>query len=134
MRRLGQVLKNTIFWSYERGSWPYDVFVVLIVVFVLLSPRSWFHDQPRVGAFAEVARVDLLAEDAAERRMTYRLDVRLLSQRYQNWEAYELEHETRRALERHVEALRDRDFHIERVEAVFDEQGAVLYYDVTVRP
>jgi len=46
MKTLWRALKNTIFWSYERGSWPYDVMVVLIVAFVLLTPRSWFRDQP----------------------------------------------------------------------------------------
>ena len=41
MRALGRILYRTIFWSYERGTWPYDVAVALIVLFVLLSPRGW---------------------------------------------------------------------------------------------
>ena len=49
MRTSWRVLTSTIFWSFERGTWPYDVAVALIVVFVLLSPRSWFHDRPPVG-------------------------------------------------------------------------------------
>ena len=49
MRTIWRVLVRTIFWSFERGTWPYDVAVGVIVVFVLLSPRSWFNDQPVIG-------------------------------------------------------------------------------------
>ena len=47
MRTLWRGIVRTIFWSYDRGTWPYDLMVVVIVVFVLLTPRSWFHDQPQ---------------------------------------------------------------------------------------
>lgn len=134
MRGAWRIIRNTLFWSYERGSAPYDVFVVVIVIFVLLSPRGWFHDQPRVGAFGPVADVVLVKEDPAAQRKTYRLDVRLLSQRYQTYEAFEIAHETRAALTRLLPELRGQEFHIERVEAVFDEHGGVLFYDVTIRP
>ena len=39
MPRLGQILNRIFFWSYERGTWQYDVAVALILVFVLLTPR-----------------------------------------------------------------------------------------------
>ena len=50
MRTLWRALVRTVFWSFERGTWPYDVAVAVIVLFVLLSPRSWFHDRPPAGA------------------------------------------------------------------------------------
>ena len=50
MRTLWRGIVRTIFWSYDRGSWPYDVLVVAIVIFVLATPRSWFHDRPQSGA------------------------------------------------------------------------------------
>ena len=46
MASIGQILSRTFFWSYERGTWQYDVAVVLILIFVLLTPRAWFRDQP----------------------------------------------------------------------------------------
>ena len=49
MASLGQILSKTFFWSYERGTWQYDVAVILILVFVLATPRSWFHDKPESG-------------------------------------------------------------------------------------
>ena len=63
MRKLWRGIVNTIFWSYERGSWPYDALVVVIVVFVLVTPRSWFHDQPRVSVVAS-SSVQFVSEDA----------------------------------------------------------------------
>lgn len=41
-------LKKILFWSYERGSWQYDVMCVLILAFIFLSPNHFF--QSRVSA------------------------------------------------------------------------------------
>lgn len=36
------MLKNIIQWNYERGTWPYDIFCLLIVAFIFLTPKAWF--------------------------------------------------------------------------------------------
>ena len=33
-------LLRSIFWSYERGSWQYDVICAAILAFIFLTPRS----------------------------------------------------------------------------------------------
>lgn len=35
-------MKNVIQWNYERGSWQYDVFCLLIIAFIFLTPKTWF--------------------------------------------------------------------------------------------
>src|SRR5262245_43463603 len=35
-------LKKVLFWSYERGSWQYDVMCVLILAFILFTPNRIF--------------------------------------------------------------------------------------------
>ncbi len=45
-RKVKLVLTRTIFWAYERGSWQYDLLVLAILLFIFLSPRSWFNDRP----------------------------------------------------------------------------------------
>ena len=40
------VVTRSIFWSYNRGSWQYDLIVIAILAFIFLSPRSWFNDRP----------------------------------------------------------------------------------------
>jgi len=50
MRTLWRGIMRVVFWSYERGTWQYDVAVVGIALFVLFSPRFiHFNDQPSVG-------------------------------------------------------------------------------------
>ena len=46
LRRLGAAIYRGFFWTYERGTWQYDVMVVLILAFIFFTPRSWFRDQP----------------------------------------------------------------------------------------
>ena len=75
MTGLGQILSRTVFWSYERGSWQYDVAVILILVFVLLTPRGWVRDQPQVGLPANTSQVELLSK--AGESEVYRVDARV---------------------------------------------------------
>lgn len=35
-------MKRLILWDHERGSWQYDVFCLLIIAFIFLTPNSWF--------------------------------------------------------------------------------------------
>jgi hypothetical protein len=39
--------RRLIFWDFPRATWPYDVVVALILAFIFLTPRAWFHDQPK---------------------------------------------------------------------------------------
>lgn len=39
---VGRAIVRVLMWSYERGSWQYDVMCALIVVFILFVPRGFF--------------------------------------------------------------------------------------------
>jgi hypothetical protein len=41
------MFKRFILWDYRRAVWQYDVMVGLILLFVFLTPRDWFRDQPK---------------------------------------------------------------------------------------
>lgn len=85
MSRIGSTLKSYVFWTYDRGSVPYDVMVTLILIFIFVSPHFIdFHDQPasdwHAGALAvqpdgagglvfEVDAAALPAGDSIESRM-----------------------------------------------------------------
>ena len=47
-------LKKFIFWDYRRAVWQYDVMVGIILLFIFLTPRDWFHDQPRANSIVMV--------------------------------------------------------------------------------
>ena len=46
MNRLGRL----IFWDFRRTSWQWDIIVTLILVFIFLTPRDVFRDQPRAAS------------------------------------------------------------------------------------
>jgi hypothetical protein len=43
-------LVRFLFWDYPRASWQYDVMVALILAFIFLTPREFFHDQPKAAS------------------------------------------------------------------------------------
>ncbi len=134
MRALWRAIVRTVFWSYERGSWPYDVMVIVIVLFVLATPSRWFHDQPQVSAFAS-SKVQFRSQDFASQTHTYRLDASLLPpDKRASAASPELERETHDILARTVDDLGDQTFQIVRIEPVRGDTGSVISYDVTVHP
>lgn len=133
MRKLWQGVIRTVFWSYERGSWPYDVMVLTIVLFVLFTPRSWFHDQPQLISLG-TSGVELMSEEPSTQRRVYRLDAQVLSPEKRTKKSTpELERETHDILSRKVQELQDQTFQVVQIDPVGDRNGSVLYYDVTVR-
>jgi hypothetical protein len=128
MAGLGQILSRTFFWSYERGSWQYDIAVILILVFVLLTPRGWFRDQPQVGLPANPSQVELLSKDG-ENEM-YRVDARVLAPPER---IPALQNDLHNALQKARPDLHDGRFSIGTIEPQRDEKGNVVAYEVTIR-
>lgn len=133
MRTIWRILVRTVFWSFERGTWPYDIAVVVIVIFVLLSPRSWFHDQPPLGPGPDPAMVELRNADLSGGTRTYRVSAKLLLSSTKVPES-ELEHELHDAVRQNVETLHKSRFEIVRIEPVRADDGSIAYYDVSIKP
>ncbi len=47
LRKLWHAVRPAVMWSYERGSWQYDIIVAVILAFIFLTPKDLFRDQPR---------------------------------------------------------------------------------------
>ncbi|MFI5058754.1 MAG: hypothetical protein ACHQLQ_11260 [Candidatus Acidiferrales bacterium] len=127
MPGLWQVLSRTFFWSYERGTWQYDLAVAAILIFVLATPRSWIQDQPQVGVPAAPGQVQLVKNDG--RQQIYRVDARLLAPPVQT---PALENDLHNALQKSLPSLRYGRFAIAKIEAERDAQGTVIAYQVEV--
>jgi hypothetical protein len=42
-----RILRNYFYWTYERGSFHYDVMVTLILAFIFITPHLWnYKDKP----------------------------------------------------------------------------------------
>jgi len=133
MRTIWRILTRTVFWSFERGTWPYDVAVAVIVVFVLLSPRSWFHDQPPLGPPPDTAMVQLRDADVSDGTRTYRVSAKLLVSSAKVPES-ELEHQLHEAVRQNVETLQKSRLEILRIEPIRADDGSIVYYDVSIKP
>jgi len=128
MASLGQILSRTFFWSYERGSWQYNVAVILIVLFVLVTPRKWFRDQPQVGLPANASQVELISKSGETE--IYRVDARVLAPPERT---PALQNELHNALQKAQPELNDGRFSIGKIEPLRDDKGNVVAYQVELR-
>ena len=47
------VLRKLFFWNYARNTWQWDVLCVVILIFIFLTPKSWFENSERRGSAAQ---------------------------------------------------------------------------------
>ncbi len=63
-------IKNVLLWSYERGTWQYDLLCLLVILAVFLVPSKYFGDRDRTGpARANETRMDASKADANYRKI-----------------------------------------------------------------
>ena len=128
MKKLLEILQNSLFWSYERATWQYDLAVIGIIAFVLLAPARWFNDRPSVAGATDVAAVQFVREDDGVR--VYRVEARALTTMKPD---PGFERRTHEFLGKNVEELKGAAFQVVRMEAARDNEGSVLYYDVHIK-
>jgi hypothetical protein len=128
MAGTGNILNRVFFWSYERGTWQYDVAVILILLFVLATPTRWFHDQPQVGMPANSSQVELISKTGENE--IYKIDARVLAPPERT---PALQNDLHSALQKSSAALSDGRFSIGRIEPIRDEKGTVIAYEVEIR-
>ena len=81
MSFIGDTTKKIAFWTYPRTSWQWDVLCVLILVFIFLTPKSWFesnaYQRTRMGQTAIVVSTDVVGTqlDKAEIERRARLQL-----------------------------------------------------------
>lgn len=117
------VVNRSVFWSYHRGSWQYDLIVIAILSFIFLSPRSWFNDRPTLQmtdlrhqqGIVEMARVN--------KEVRYLVDARLVDSLGQK-----PEEAIPTILKEHLQ----KSFTIKSIDAVRDRHQVVLGYTVMV--
>ena len=127
MAGVAQILNRIFFWSYERGTWQYDVAVILILLFVLATPTRWFHDQPQVGLPVNSTQVELLNKSGEHE--VYKVDARVLAPPVRT---PALQNDLHNALQKAAPGLRDGRFAIGKIEPIRDESGTVIAYQVEV--
>jgi hypothetical protein len=101
-------LKKTLFWSYGRGTWQYDVVCVLILAFIFLTPNSIFVSRTKAPQFAKADPVYVSSAEIDPARPN------AISQ----------------LIARHLSQKQGHDVTISRIELVLDDSGRVAGYRV----
>ena len=114
------ILKSYLFWTYERGSFHYDVMVTLILIFLFLSPRLMnFHDRP---AARDLVSSEVLVKTDGPRSFIYQISQ---DQVARTNDPAELEESLQRSI-----APISGDVVIDRYDTVKDVHGRVQSYRV----
>jgi len=89
-------VKKLFFWNYARSSWQWDILCVVILIFIFLTPKSWFqigerpgtqaHQNPTVSTLVVGTEVVEKAQDRGQleqrlRAFTGRSDLKVLGVR-----------------------------------------------------
>ena len=126
-RSFGQLIKSYLFWTYERGSFHYDVMVTLILVFMFVSPRLInFKDRPveTVALHASEVLVKEAGMVGGSSRFVYQIRLDEIGDA-------KTDAELKTAILRVVEPISG-EVTVDHYEAVKDAQGRVIAYDAWV--
>jgi hypothetical protein len=122
-----KLIRNYIFWAYERGSFHYDVMVTGILVFMFVSPRFIdFKDKPveTVALHASEVLVREAGTSGGSSRFIYQV-------RADDMGGARTDSERRAAILRVIEPISG-EISLERYEPVRDVRGNVIAYNAWV--
>ena len=124
---MGKLLRSYLFWTYERGSFHYDVMVTLILLFLFLAPRVIdFKDRPVETVALHASEV--LVREAGTKNGSSRF---MYQVRADDMGGAKTEDEKRAALLRVIEPVSG-EVTLERYDEVKDAAGRVIAYNAWV--
>ena len=115
------VVTRFLLWDYPRVSPQYDVLVGLILIFILLAPRDWFHDRPRIPQASNI--VTLPAEHGAN---VFWIEQELLAE--------VPEAERHQKVSEMLKRRTDKKQNLVRLEPVFDSEDEIKGYMAFTKP
>jgi hypothetical protein len=107
---VSNAFRKIVFWNYPRTSWQWDVLCVLCLVFIFLTPKSWFASSPPTQTQTTVVwATDLVGSQADTPEITRQI--------------------TWRARER----VNRPEGKVLRIDPRKDDSGKVIAYEVDIR-
>jgi hypothetical protein len=122
-----KLIRNYIFWAYERGSFHYDVMVTAILIFMFVSPHFIdFKDKPveTVALHASEVLVREAGTSGGSSRFIYQV-------RADDMNGANTDAERRAAILRVIEPISG-EVSLERYEPVRNVQGRIIAYNAWV--
>ena len=71
------LIKRILNWNYERASWQWDVLCILCLIFIFLTPKSWFEKSRKSATPTD--RLIVKASDLTAEKQTIETKIRELS-------------------------------------------------------
>jgi hypothetical protein len=123
-RKIKLVILRAVFWSYERGSWQYDLIVIAILAFIFLTPRIWFNDRPTLQMTDLRHHQGIVELGSGRDGWRYLVDSRLVD----SFDAPSPEEAIQEILQRRLQ----KPFTIVSIDEVRDRNKVILGYTVVV--
>jgi hypothetical protein len=127
---MGKILRSYIFWTYERGSFHYDVMVTLILIFLFVSPHVINYNDRPVETVA-LRSSEVLVTEAGRSGSNSRFKFQIRADQEGGPQVGQTEDERRAAILRVVEPISG-EVTLERYEPVVDAHGKIVAYDAWV--
>jgi hypothetical protein len=122
-----KTLRSYIFWTYDRGSFHYDVMVTLILLFLFVSPRFIdFQDKPVPEIPMQQSEVLVKAAPLSGGEAQFVYEIRV-----DDLQGAKTDAELRQAILNVVEPIAG-NLTIEKYTPVVDTKGHVVAYDATM--
>ena len=122
-----KLLRNYIFWTYERGSFHYDVMVTLILIFLFVSPRFIdYKDKPLLITPLRHSEVLVKEQKDTGDEPTFVYEIRV-----DDLKGAKTDSEMREAIMNVVEPIAG-DATLVKYAPVVDGKGRIVAYDATV--
>jgi hypothetical protein len=121
------IVRRYFFWTYDRGSFHYDVMVTLILLFLFVSPHFInFNDKPVTAIPLQHSQVLIKEQGSSghEARFIYTI-------RVDDLHGATTEADLRKAILQIVEPIAG-DVTLESYKAVQDTKGNIVAYDATI--
>jgi hypothetical protein len=106
MNLIFSTLKKVLFWSYERGSWQYDVMCAAILAFIFASPNGTFQTRTASGDVSAFEQIFVPREAISEPRGAL----------------------VEREIAEHLSGERGYEVEVSRIKPVMDESGNLVGY------
>jgi hypothetical protein len=121
-RGVKQILSSYLYWTYERGSFHYDVMVTLILLFIFVTPHLWNYGAkpPLIAGPSHPLQVVASGRGVIVTVQASDVDV-------QAGASYR---DVKRALRKAVEPVTGDDVFVERWDAVYDARGKLTAWRV----
>lgn len=120
-----KTLRSYLFWTYERGSFHYDVMVTLILLFIFVTPRFInYRDRPHYQLPSQI-----MVENDGSGELVYQVKQADVEQSLAHVNGSTTDLRTQRALRRLIEPIAG-DVIIERYEPIAGTDGSTSAYRV----